>query len=256
MDDTKHMSAVSQDITVIMTCDQQGRFLHPSIESVKVAIEQAESATTHGIEWIVVADNPDADTEMYFQNHLPSSARLLRTNTGSIALSINQAVREAKAKYTALISSHDLISANWLSKAYGEIMNGDSQCVLHPGMVVVFGEQTFLFLPYDQQSADFSKDLLFTECLWPTTSLAAREVFLKHPFSRESELVGFGYSYWQWSCNTVAEGIIHRPVGQTFSCCHQYDGHVCVLPKGEKVDAKGIMPSSALFREFAKAGLR
>ena len=103
------MTANTEDITVILACRNQGRFLHPAARSVAAAIERAESELAVEIEWITAGDNSSQATEEYLESRLPSRARKLLSKNISPAAAKNRAVEEAKGRYIALVSGDDQI---------------------------------------------------------------------------------------------------------------------------------------------------
>ena len=234
----------TKEITVILTCQDQGRLLNPSIQSLRAAIRKAESGLGVAIEWIIAADTPSEQTEEYLLYNQPPRSRKLFTGGGCTAVAANQAVKEAEGKFIALVCGDDLVSSNWLTQAYTESSGRTAGFVFHPGLVVAFGETRRLAIPPDQEDPDFSRDVLFSRNLWPSVSLAAREVFLAHPFSYEDRARGFGHADWYWVCDTVAAGIVHKPLPGTLACCRQSKTHACVAPEPCR---SVLMPPSKLF---------
>ena len=238
------MSLSTNHITVVLTSQNQGRLLNPSVRSVEAAIQRAESELAIDVEWIITTDSLSPETEEYFNCHLPTRVRKLIVLNGNTAAVINQAVKEATGQFVAIVGGHDLVSSNWLSKSYRECTSRSANVVYHPGMVVAFGDRQFVFITPDQEHPDFSTDLLFSRNLWPGISFALRDIFLVHPFVQPDKASGFGHIYWHWVCDSVAGGVLHKAMKDTFSCCNVSQEHACIFPEDDKAL---LMPPSKLF---------
>lgn len=236
-----------REITVVLACHDQGRFLHASVRSIEAAIRKAESDLGITIEWLFSADNPSEETEEYLKHYLPSMARLLIRRCGQAYSARNEAVQEAQGRFIATVSGDDLVSSNWLSRTYRASVSRPADVVHHPGMVAVFGDGRLLFITPDQEDPEFSAAVLFSRNAWPDISFARKEIFLSHPFREPDKVRGFGYPDWHWVCDTMAGGIIHKPVRATFACCRHASGHSC-LTAGEKQPL--LLPSARLFQVF------
>lgn len=223
------MTASTEDITVILTCPKRGRFLHPAVKSIGAAIARAESELAVSIGWIAAADRSSRESAEYLESYLPSRARKLLIENGDPAALTNRAVAEAKGKLIALVSGDDLVSSNWLSESFRACSNQSQTVIFHPGTVIVYGKSCFLFVTPDQEHPDFSRDMLWSRSPWPGISFGNREIFSAHRFVESDAVRGFGHSDWHWICETVANGILHKPVPGTLSCCHQTEDHACIL---------------------------
>ncbi|HEY9868196.1 MAG TPA: glycosyltransferase family 2 protein [Candidatus Obscuribacterales bacterium] len=246
------MPSTSVDITVILACRDRGRFLHPAVRSVADAVERAESELGISIEWLTVAAPSSEATEQYLSNHLPSRSRRVRFAGTDLAAAKNQAVAEARGRYIAMTGGDDLVSSNWLSKSYELCMAEPRAVVFHPHAVIVFGDTRLLYVTPDQEDPDLSPDAIFARNLWPATSVGQAKIYRDHKFVDADQERGFGYSDWHWVCETVASGVVHRPVPRTLSCCRQQDTHTCVPVPGRLTD---LLPRSRFFQR-SPAGAR
>jgi len=236
--------------------ENQGRFANPSVRSVEAALEQAVTERGVSVQFVLLADNPDEQTRTYLENHRPKKAEVLLTAFNSRAQAVEHALKHSEGALLALSSTHDLVSSNWLSSAYAVceedrgrkgLEKGKAsweRTVVHPATIISFGERTFLYIVPDQANPDFSTDVLLARNPWPGPAFGATETFRQNPIREPDESRGFGESDWLWVCDTIANGVIHKPVAETFSCCHRRWGHACVSLRH---DGSLLMPSSRLF---------
>lgn len=234
------------DITLIFYCGNHGRKLHPSVRSIEAAISRAESETNVSIEWLVATGNVSPETDEYLQNSLPYRAQRL------YEAGLAEAIGAAAGEYIGLLSGQDLVSSNWLSKTYLQALDGMDNLVLHPAMVVSFGDEVVVTLPPDQEDPDFSIETLFTRNPWPQVSFARNEIFQRYLRSRRDDDKPVD-AYWLWVCETVADGIVHKPVPGTFSCCRTSNSHRCV---SNRQDQALLLPPSRLFHLAEGSGGR
>lgn len=238
----------SKDLTAILFVENQGRFANPSVKSVEAALEQAIAERGISAQFVLLADNPDEKTRMYLENHRPERAEVLITNFGSSAQALGHALKQSQGSYVALSRTHDLVSGNWLSSAFDACSKSKAQTVFHPATIVSFGERTFLYIMPDQANPDFSTDVLFSRNPWPGPSFASADLFAAHGTREPDQSKGFGQADWLWVCDTVAGGVVHKPVAETFSCCHRRWGHACVALEPE---ASLLMPTTKLFQSMS-----
>lgn len=209
------------------------------------AIERAESELGISIEWITVAAPSSEATEQYLSNRLPSRSRRIRFARPDLAAAKNQAVAEASGRFIAITSGDDLVSSNWLSRSFALLMADPRAVICHPHTVIVFGDTRLLYITPDQEEPDFSRDAIFSRNLWPATSAGPAEIYRDHQFVDADQARGAGYSDWHWICETVAGGVVHKPVPGTLSCCRRQGAHACVPPPDRLTD---LLPPSRFFR--------
>jgi hypothetical protein len=225
---------VKVDITVITNCAGLGRFAHASMRSTGAAIGEATNAGL-AIEWILAANAESQPTVEYLAHHQPANSRQLLTE-GDIR---EKAISQAQGTYLAIIDGNDLISRNWLTASRALAQREPGSNVFHPAAIIRYGAAPSLYLTLDQQSREFSHELLFAHSIWPSTALALRDVFINPPFPYVPRTPDS--STWQWNRATVDTGIIHRVVPDTFTCCHQTQYHDCILDE----PARAILAGAA-----------
>jgi hypothetical protein len=233
------------EISVILTCSNQGRSLHQSARSVAAAISAVATELKLKCEYLFSPYQITAETEEYLAEHLPAGAQKIAGAAAGEATAINKAIEQARGKFIALVSAFDLVPANWLIESYRAALQQSQPVVLHPASVIFYGASRLLFITPDQGSPDFTNDFLWCRNAWPAVSFGATELFRANPFMEPDRDNGFDQTHWHWSCETVAASILHSPVKNTFSCCRQSDEHSCLTPEARTY----MMPPSKLFRK-------
>lgn len=238
----------SKDLTAILFVENHGRFANPSVKSMEAALEQVVGECGLSAQFVLLADNPDEHTRSYLESHRRGKAEVLITEFGSRARATEHALKQAEGAFVCVSGTHDLVSSNWLSRAYDECKESKELAVVHPATIISFGERTFLYIVPDQASPDFSRDVLLSRNPWPGPSFGTAETFKQTPMREPDASKGFGECDWLWICDTIANGVVHKPVAETFSCCHRRWGHQCVALRQ---DHSLLMPSSSLFQPVA-----
>jgi hypothetical protein len=200
------------DMTVIVNCSSEGRFIHATTRAVEAAVLQAE-ATGLSVEWLFTPENPTEALDQYFQKYLPPKARVVPLKVKDGEDGRNEAVRAASGSWVSLIDATHLWSSDWLSAAFNFVNTFSPRCIAHSELKVYFGPDTYYARNIDQESGEFSVESLFEHNYWNASTFAARETYIKHPFCKSSQ-AGGGQD-WNWNCSTVAAGILHKVVPGT-----------------------------------------
>jgi glycosyltransferase involved in cell wall biosynthesis len=234
------------DLSIVTNCHREGHILTPTIGSLSIAIDNAKKAGLE-IEWIFVFDNGDDATRSTFDSCAPESAKICEVSMNDPGLARNAGVEASRGNYVALVDGDDLVSPNWFVAAYDYAVNYRSaEVICRPGLEIYFGETSLIRVAYDSDDPTFSHSSLFEETGWPITSLGRREIYLQHPFRRCELERGFAYEDSQWNCDTIAAGILHRLVPNTFFCYRIKDENTSWNVRVSNESC--IMGSSSLFK--------
>jgi len=203
---------VAFDISVIVNCSSEGRFIHATTKTIAAAVLQAEEAGL-SVEWLFTPENPTEALNQYFQKYLPAKARVVPLTLRDFEEGRNEAVRLASGKWLSLIDGDHLWSPDWLRRAFNFANAFRSRCIAHSELKVYFGKDSYFARNIDQESGEFSVESLFEYNYWNSSTFALREVYLEHAFSicsQPNELRD-----WDWNCKTVAAGLLHKVVPGT-----------------------------------------
>jgi glycosyltransferase involved in cell wall biosynthesis len=206
------------DISVITNCHNEGELLSSTIGSLSIAIKNAKRAELK-VEWIFVFDNIDEITQSTFQNCAPESVKICNTEFGDPGLARNAGIEASGGKFITLIDGDDLVSPNWLVEAHDlAIKQANDRVIFHPGSYIYFGETNLMRVACNSDNPNLSYTAMFEQIVWLITSFGRREIYLQYPFQQCDLDNGLAYEDTQWYCNTIAAGIRHILVPNTFFC--------------------------------------
>lgn len=207
-------------VSALITMFREGNLAHPTIKS---AIQACEQAMLKGInvELVFVLDSTNNATRTLAEYHETSNSfvRIFEHIEDDLALSRNVAIRNAKGEYVTFLDGDDLWGEDWVWRCYeaDQELDQSKQVIWHPHVNVVFENEYQLFYHTDMESSDFDIDFLRIGNYWTSLSFAKRSIYLENPYMKNNVNEGFGFEDWNWNCNTISKGIIHKTVKHT---CH------------------------------------
>lgn len=197
------------DISCIVNCHRESSLVHPTLRSVERAKRLAEECGLD-VEVIVALDDSDDDTRGVVGLHVESGWRTTDYRFSDLALSRNAAVGEAEGKYVAFVDGDDLWCESWLVDSYMLAERRHDDVILHPEFNVYFGAVPHVLQHVDMESCSFDREFLFKRNYWTALSFAARSVYERFPYRKNTILDGFGYEDWTWNFETITDGLIHK----------------------------------------------
>jgi len=181
---------MNDDITVVVTCFNDGQFLPEALAS---ALEQ-EGGTPQ----LIVVDDGSTEAEtLRALEQLPADARLIRQANAGTPAARNTGLRAAQSRYTILLDADDRLAPTALRRLR-EPLDGDPNLGFSYGLTRFFGRwEGILMLPaYDPYK-------LLYRSLVGSTALMRRELL--------ADVGGFdpqflGYEDWEFWLHALAEG--------------------------------------------------
>ncbi len=204
------------DISAILTAHGEGVLAGISLHATVDAMRRAENDGL-SCELIVVLDRPDAITREMFSTLPPGGwrTRVEQVDFGDQGMARNHAVGLAAGSHVAFIDADDLWSENWLVEAWKLCGRDPARIIAHPELDWFFQENGNLFFHIDQTDPDFDPLMLrFINC-WDALCMAPRKACLEVPFPSRDIDTGFAFEDWQWNCETLEKGYVHRVVPDT-----------------------------------------
>jgi glycosyltransferase involved in cell wall biosynthesis len=204
------------EVTAILNVHREGILAHDSLSSM-IRAKAAAEAEDVGVEILVVADCPDSVTRDYLRMARSLGARVLELDVDDLGLARNAAVAECTSRFVAFLDGDDLWGPQWLVLAHAAAMREPREVIWHPEANLYFGPvgaSCWMIHPdMDDESGDWTALALHN--LWTSLAFASPEIFLRVPYRATNLEAGLGYEDWSWNAETIAKGILHRPVPGT-----------------------------------------
>lgn len=202
-------------ISAVLNGHREGIISGPSINSFLAAIK---SATAKGlsVQPIVVLDRANAETRSMFASVQDLQLQVIHTDFGDPGLARNAGVEAAKGDFVSFLDADDLWSENWLSEAYLHVNASPRFCIAHSQFNVIFGNERSIWAHVDSEAEDFDPGYLQIGNYWDALTFGAREIYERFPFKKNELSSGYGHEDWHWNCLTLANGLPHQPVLNTF----------------------------------------
>lgn len=202
------------DITAILNAHREGTISYPAIASMLQAIQHAEK---HGltVEMLVVLDRPDGITLDFIHANCPSRSRIEYIDKGDLSEARNYGILRARGSYIAFLDGDDLWCKNWLLAAFVEAKNDFKPIIYHPEADIYFDNEDLLVFRRNMNDPEFDLLFLNVTTYWSALSFAQSEIYQKFSYQPNNLESGFGYEDWQWNCETISSGILHKAVPGT-----------------------------------------
>lgn len=234
------------DISIIVNCHNEGRQLRQTVDSVNANIELCKQSFISA-ELIFVRDNADDATIFFTDEFCQENSQVLNASFGDLGLARNRGATAATGKYLAFVDGDDLWSQNWLISAIKFAEVQAKNCILHTESAILFDAEHRIWQMQDSESEDFDESILFEYNPWSPSSFARREIYLKFPYCAVDLAGGFFYEDWHWNCESLAAGIAHKVVPDTFHCYRSKSVWKEPSPLAAASRTKCTMPPSEFF---------
>jgi len=238
------------DITAIVNMHSEGMLAQASLRSVQAAKQFAERQGL-SVEVLIVLDRPDQKTEEYVRDCPVVDFRSITTTHGDLGLARNSGVEAARGRWIGFLDADDLWGNNWLASAHAAAAAERRDVVWHPSVSMYFGMTNRLFVHVDMEDSDFDLSMLAMTNYWTALSFASRELFLSVPYSKSRIDLQLGYEDWNWNCETIANGILHKCVPDTAHIIRERP--LSLLRRTNA--AQSLMSPSSLFRKSLGRGV-
>lgn len=196
-------------LSIIVTAHNEGLIAHKTMLSIFSAIQLLNDIS---YEIIISIDNGDNETLRYFNKYKDTRRiNVVQVAYKDLSKSRNNAALLARGEYLAYIDADDLMSANWLLEGYRLAVQRGG--IIHPQYSITFGDDHLVWEKRDSNNKDYDTLCLIDNNLWDSPSIAARKIFIDHPYHPNGN--GFGYEDKHFNSQTLASGIHHRVAPKT-----------------------------------------
>lgn len=205
------------DISVVITTHHEGLLVHRTLQSVYagIAVLKQQKLTA---EIVIVADRIDTLTRNYLERNCSDQIcdiRIIETDNGDVGLSRNQGVQGALGKYVAILDGDDLISSQWLLKAWTMAKNSSTKTVCIPEYFFDFERENFIGRQISSDHPAFSNIRLLERNYWASFLFMPKSIFATHQYQPSQAKLRLGYEDWHFHCELIADGFTFRVVPRT-----------------------------------------
>lgn len=205
------------DISIIVNCHNEGRQLRQTIDAINASIEFCKQKFI-SVEALFIRDRADEATVSFTDEFCRKAARIIDADFGDLGLARNLGAKESTGRYLAFVDGDDLWSQNWLFAAIQMAESDTRRVVYHTETAILFDAEHRIWQMQDSESSAFDESILFEYNPWFPSSFGLREIYLEFPYCAVDLAGGFFYEDWHWNCQTLAAGIPHKVVPDTFHC--------------------------------------
>lgn len=236
------------DITLLITFHREGVLAHSTLNSIERCRQYAQAAGLH-TEYVWVLDDCDAHTKQIILDHPAiklSQVKIVEVQHQDLGASRNSGIAVAEGTAVAIFDGDDYFSTQWIERAWHYLHEFGLKSILHPEMVISFGSHSAYCWQVDQTERYFDKNALLYTNMWTSWNFAHRSVYEHCPYVMTRAFdTGFGHEDWQWNCETIALGYVHRLVPRTIGFYRRKRRSLVTA----QVDVGAIIPSSQLFNQ-------
>lgn len=203
------------DVTVVMTAHRERTLAHHTLRALRRCAEHAVQAGL-SVRIQIVLDSSDESTTVYLHEAIGPDgyfagicdAALEEVAVRDPGLGRNIGVALARSRFVAVLDADNLPTANWLVEGVRSLAAAETVAVVHPELLVTFGERSEFWPQWPGDDDRFNIANLYDRNYWDTVCIAHREVFERFPYAATGA-TGFGYEDWHFYSRSLAAGVQH-----------------------------------------------
>lgn len=202
--------------SAVVTAHAEGLLLRPTLQSVSAALTEL-AATGASCELVIQMDGATDETRRQARlwsgrDGLPFEIVIGESSTGDAGSARNAGVALSRGDVVALCDGDDLVSSNYFLDGLRSVEDAQAPTVFHPETLISFGARPSRWLVRSSTSPDLTYRDVLAMNLWPSSSIARRELFQENPHPSLPPADGLGPEDWAWNLETLSRGIVHDVV--------------------------------------------
>lgn len=197
------------DISLILTAHAETVIAGPTLKSAEAAVNAAQ-AVGLAVERTIAFDNPTEACLEYFSHPICSSWRKETYSFRDQGAVRNAAATASSGRYIAFLDADDLFSENWLVEAFRLCEGLPGKVIAHPELNWIFDRASSVLVKTGQEDESFDPYYFYFANYWDALCMAPRQAHIDVPYAPRDISSGFAYEDWQWNCETMTAGFIHR----------------------------------------------
>ena len=226
------------NISIVITVHREKEFLFPAISSMEAALSKIPRHLV--CEVLFNLDNSDEFTKDIVNSLAIDKKKILYTEFGDPSFARNNAIKESRGDYIALLDGDDLWSENWLSeciKYFNENPSLVDTTILHPEYNYIFDTANVLVRQGDANSDLFDTEFLRFSNYWDALCFTKKSIYDLVQYKANDKAKGIAHEDHLWVCETLNKDINHILVKDTVHFKRRRHGSVSsdALIKGAKV---------------------
>jgi glycosyltransferase involved in cell wall biosynthesis len=240
------------DVTVVLNLHREANYLQRTILSLNDAVSYARYKEGLKFEIVVVMDNPDAAMRAVVtadKFRIFDACKIIEVANGSLALSRNAGIAEARGAYVATCDADDLLSFNMFAELYATAQAHGPGTAVFPNYLFAFGEDFHLYRLYD--STVVPAVALFDYHPYVSRIFLETGVAKANPYRHAEHRAGYAYEDWWINAELLAQGF---RFAVALSTVIYYRQRVGSLLKEANASAQPVIQKTKLFepRLFAQ----
>ena len=208
------MTSSQKYVSIVITAHQEGHMLRDSIESVLHGLEKIPEKLRVNCEVIIILDFPDQVTlevARFYKSHNSNVMNYYMAFNHDVGKSRNIGIEISVGKYIYFLDGDDVWGESWLQNSLKLLEETDQKILVHPNLVMEFGQDSFYLTNYKATDPSKFPDYFVEQNLWISSFCGHRDIFtnLKFPNGEIKSYCPYGYEDWSFFNKSIKLGIDH-----------------------------------------------
>lgn len=194
------------DVSMVVNIHAGGSYLRRTMRSLEASAAKAAAAGLK-IELLVMLDRSPPQTQAWvdaYRSDVFSRMRVIRLDNGSLGLSRQEGIDQARAQYIQLCDEDDLVSTNTTLESYRTARCCSPETIVVPEYLFGFGALKLLAIYSD--SSRIPPIAFFSQHPYISRIFVHREISRLNRFIDVRLGPGYAYEDWHFNATAIAKG--------------------------------------------------